>query len=153
MAAQAQTRVLFLCTGNSCRSQMAEGFSRHLKSGEIEAHSAGVNPKGVDPRAVKAMAEVGIDISAQKSRSIDEVKHLEFDYVIGMDHGNIGDMRAIRPTDARARLQLMLEYSSKYSQAEVPDPYFGDDGFELVFDMIDDASLGLLDHIRREHGI
>jgi len=61
---------------------MAEGFSRHLKSGEIEAHSAGVNPKGVDPRAVKAMAEVGIDISAQKSRSIDEVKHLEFDYVI-----------------------------------------------------------------------
>jgi len=82
MAAQAQTRVLFLCTGNSCRSQMAEGFSRHLKSGEIEAHSAGVNPKGVDPRAVKAMAEVGIDISAQKSRSIDEVKHLEFDYVI-----------------------------------------------------------------------
>ena len=82
MAAQAQTRVLFLCTGNSCRSQMAEGFSRHLKSGEIETHSAGVNPKGVDPRAVKAMAEVGIDISAQKSRSIDEVKHLEFDYVI-----------------------------------------------------------------------
>jgi len=61
---------------------MAEGFSRHLKSGEIEAHSAGVNPKGVDPRAVKAMAEEGIDISAQKSRSIDEVKHLEFDYVI-----------------------------------------------------------------------
>ncbi len=61
---------------------MAEGFSRHLKSGGIEAHSAGVNPKGVDPRAVKAMAEVGIDISAQKSRSIAEVKHLEFDYVI-----------------------------------------------------------------------
>jgi arsenate reductase len=61
---------------------MAEGFSRHLKSSEIEAHSAGVKPKGVDPRAVKAMVEVGIDISAQKSRSIDEVKHLEFDYVI-----------------------------------------------------------------------
>ncbi len=73
---------MFLCTGNSCRSQMAEGFSRHLKSGGIEAHSAGVNPKEVDPRAVKVMAEVGIDISAQKSRSIDEVKHLEFDYVI-----------------------------------------------------------------------
>ena len=82
MAAQAQTRVLFLCTGNSCRSQMAEGFTRYLKSGGIEAHSAGVNPKGVDLRAIKAMAEVGIDISTQKSRSIDEVKHLEFDYVI-----------------------------------------------------------------------
>ena len=82
MSAQGQTRVLFLCTGNSCRSQMAEGFSRYLKSGEIEAHSAGINPKGIDPRAIKAMAEVGIDISTQKSRSIEEVKHLEFDYVI-----------------------------------------------------------------------
>ena len=82
MSSQAKITVLFLCTGNSCRSQMAEGFSRHLKSGRIEAHSAGVDPKGIDPRAIKAMAEAGIDISAQKSRSIDEVKHLEFDYVI-----------------------------------------------------------------------
>ncbi len=61
---------------------MAEGWTRHFKSDKIEAHSAGVNPKGVDPRAIKAMAEVGIDISSQNSRSIDEVKHLEFDYVI-----------------------------------------------------------------------
>ena len=82
MPAARKPLVLFLCTGNSCRSQMAEGWTRHFKSDMIEAHSAGVDPKGVDPRAVKAMGEVGIDISAQKSRSIDEVKHLEFDYVI-----------------------------------------------------------------------
>jgi arsenate reductase len=75
-------KVLFLCTGNSCRSQMAEAWTRHLKAAEVEAHSAGVNPKGVDPRAVKAMAEVGIDISRQSSKSIDEVRRLEFDYVI-----------------------------------------------------------------------
>jgi arsenate reductase len=61
---------------------MAEGFTRHFKADQIEVHSAGVAPKGVDPRAVKAMAEVGIDISTQKSRSTDEVRHLEFDYVI-----------------------------------------------------------------------
>ena len=82
MSSQVKITVLFLCTGNSCRSQMAEGFSRYLKSGEFGAHSAGINPKGIDPRAIKAMAEVGIDISAQQSRSIDDIKELEFDYVI-----------------------------------------------------------------------
>lgn len=82
MPAQDRISVLFLCTGNSCRSQMAEGWTRHLKGNFVEAHSAGVNPKGVDPRAVKAMAETGIDISKQGSKSLDEVRHIEFDYVI-----------------------------------------------------------------------
>lgn len=75
-------KILFLCTGNSCRSQMAEGFSRHLKKDEIEACSAGVAPKGIDPRAIRAMAEVGIDISTQKSTSVEQVKAREFDFVI-----------------------------------------------------------------------
>ncbi len=74
--------VLFLCTGNSCRSQMAEGFARHLKGDLIESYSAGTAPKGVDPRAVKAMAEVGIDISTHKSKSVGELPDIEFDYVI-----------------------------------------------------------------------
>ena len=82
MSGQKKITVLFLCTGNSCRSQMAEGWTRQLKGNLIEPHSAGVNPKGVDPRAVQAMAETGIDISKQGSKSIDEVKHIEFDYVI-----------------------------------------------------------------------
>ena len=74
--------VLLVCIHNSGRSQMAEGWTRHLKGNLVEAHSAGVNPKGVDPRAVKAMAETGIDISKQGSKSLDEVRHIEFDYVI-----------------------------------------------------------------------
>ncbi|UCE83101.1 MAG: arsenate reductase ArsC [Deltaproteobacteria bacterium] len=82
MPAQKKITVLFLCTGNSCRSQMAEGWTRHLKRNLVEAHSAGVNPKGVDPRAVKAMAETGVDISKQGSKSLDEIRHIEFDYVI-----------------------------------------------------------------------
>jgi arsenate reductase len=61
---------------------MAEGWTRHLKGNLVEPHSAGVNPKGVDPRAVKAMAETGIDISKQGSKSLDQVRHIEFDYVI-----------------------------------------------------------------------
>jgi arsenate reductase (thioredoxin) len=75
-------KVLFLCTGNSCRSQMAEGFARHLKGDVIEAYSAGTGPKGVDPRTVKTMAEAGIDISTYKSKSINNLPDIEFDYVI-----------------------------------------------------------------------
>ena len=77
-----KVRILFLCTGNSCRSQMAEGWARHLKGDEIEAYSAGVSPKGIDPRAVRAMAEAGIDISGQKSKSVAEVRGITFDYVV-----------------------------------------------------------------------
>jgi len=75
-------KILFLCTGNSCRSQMAEGFTRHLKNDQIDVFSAGTAPKSIDPRAMRAMAEVGIDISSQRSTSIDEIKGVEFDYVI-----------------------------------------------------------------------
>lgn len=77
-----KTRILYLCTGNSCRSQMAEAWTRRLKGDRFEAYSAGVQPKRVDPRAVKAMAEAGLDISAQKSKDVDAFGDMEFDYVI-----------------------------------------------------------------------
>jgi len=73
---------MFLCTGNSCRSQMAEGWARHLKSPEIEAYSAGVVPKTLDPRAVAVMAEAAVDISGYRSKNISELMSIEFDYVI-----------------------------------------------------------------------
>ncbi|NLI34190.1 MAG: arsenate reductase ArsC [Deltaproteobacteria bacterium] len=75
-------KILFLCTGNSCRSQMAEGWARKLKNDSIEAYSGGVAPHGVDPRAVRAMAEAGVDISSQVSKDVDSLEHIEFDYVI-----------------------------------------------------------------------
>ena len=75
-------RILFLCTGNSCRSQMAEGWARHLKGDRIEAHSAGVEPHGLDPRAVRIMAEAGVDISAHRSKHVREFEGVEFDYVV-----------------------------------------------------------------------
>jgi arsenate reductase (thioredoxin) len=75
-------KVLFLCTGNSCRCQMAEAWTRVLKDDRLEAYSAGVQPHGVAPRAVRAMAEVGIDISGQASKDVDSLEHIEFDYVI-----------------------------------------------------------------------
>jgi arsenate reductase len=82
MEIEKKFKILFLCTGNSCRSQMAEGFSRHLINDRIDAYSAGIAPKVIDPRAIKAMAEVGIDISRQQSKSTDGIKDMEFDFVI-----------------------------------------------------------------------
>jgi arsenate reductase len=76
------TKILFLCTGNSCRSQMAEGWARHLKGDAVEPYSAGVEPHALDPRAVQAMAEAGVDISTQRAKHVDELAHVEFDYVI-----------------------------------------------------------------------
>ena len=77
-----KSKILFLCTGNSCRSQMAEAWTRKLKGEQFEAYSAGVKSKRVDPRAVKAMAEAGVDISAQESKNIDSLGNMEFDYVV-----------------------------------------------------------------------
>lgn len=77
-----KTRVLFLCTGNSCRSQMAEGWTRHLKSDAIDVYSAGIETHGLNPRAVKVMAEAGVDISGYRSKHVSEVLDIPFDYVI-----------------------------------------------------------------------
>ena len=79
---ESKPKILFLCTGNSCRSQMAEAWTQVLKGDQLEAYSAGTQPKGVDPRAVKAMAEVGIDISNQKSKDIGSLGNQEFEYVV-----------------------------------------------------------------------
>src|SRR4030042_4911733 len=75
-------KILFLCSGNSWRSQVAEGLARHLRGDECDAFSAGIEPRGLDPRAIKAMAEAGIDISSQRSKNIDSLGSVEFDYVI-----------------------------------------------------------------------
>jgi arsenate reductase len=75
-------KILFLCTGNSCRSQMAEGWARKLKAREIEAYSAGVDPKAVNPRAMKVMAEAGAPINRQSSKHVKTLAHISFDYVV-----------------------------------------------------------------------
>lgn len=75
-------RILYLCSGNSCRSQMAEGWTRHLRGDQIEAYSAGIEPKGLDARAVKVMAERGVDISRHVSKHVSEFEGLSFDYAI-----------------------------------------------------------------------
>ena len=82
-------RVLFLCTGNSCRSQMAEGWTRHLKADRVEPYSAGVDPGTLDPRAVAVMKEAGVDISGHISKPLSEVVHVPLDFVVTVcDHAH-----------------------------------------------------------------
>ncbi len=75
-------KILFLCTGNSCRSQMAEGWARFLKNDIIEPYSAGTEIHGMNPHAVSVMKEAGVDITSQHSKNVDEVMSIDFDVVI-----------------------------------------------------------------------
>lgn len=82
-------KILFLCTGNSCRSQMAEGWARSLKGNRFEAYSAGIETHGLNPDAVRVMAEVGVDIASQRSKHVDDLKGIDFDYVVTVcSHAN-----------------------------------------------------------------
>ncbi|AMP98200.1 Protein tyrosine phosphatase [Pedobacter cryoconitis] len=75
-------KVLVLCTGNSCRSQLAEGFLRQFAGNQAEIYSAGIETHGVNPKAIQVMSEVGIDLSTHSSNHVDEYSHIDFDYVI-----------------------------------------------------------------------
>jgi len=159
---EAKVSVLFVCMGNICRSPTAHGVFQALvdKNGlgeKIVVDSAGTHSYHIgstpDPRSQHTARSRGVDLSRLRARQFQSKDFLDFDYLIAMDRSNFTQMAAIKPDEARARLDLMLDYSSRYDQKEVPDPYFGDDGFELVFDMVDEASEGLLRHIREQHRI
>ena len=155
-------KVIFVCMGNICRSPTAHGVfqalvDKHDLGAVIQVESAGTHSYHIgnppDVRSQATARQRGVDLSGLTARRFVSADFTEFDYLLGMDNSNIADMHAIKPADASARLQLMLEYSQKFAETEVPDPYFGEGGFELVFDMIDDASRGLLRHIRSEHQV
>ena len=93
-------RVLFLCTGNSARSQMAEGLLRHMAGDRFEVASAGVSPTRVRPEAIEAMREIGVDISRHRSKPVDEFAGSEFDYVITVCD-NANEQCPVFPGDAR----------------------------------------------------
>ena len=80
--AEQRLKVLFLCTGNSCRSQMAEGWARALKADVLEAYSAGTETHGLNPNAVRVMAEAGVDISGHRSKAVGDLMGVDFDYVV-----------------------------------------------------------------------
>ncbi len=157
-----RVRVLFVCMGNICRSPTAHGVFQALVEAEglaaaIEVDSAGTHSYHIgsapDPRSQNTARGRGVDLSGLRARRFESSDFTEFDYLLAMDRNNLADMLAIKPADAGASAELMLQYSDAYRAAEIPDPYFGNDGFDLVFDMVADASRGLLRHIRERHGI
>ena len=151
-------KILFVCMGNICRSPTAEGVFRHkaVEAGyedDIHIDSAGTIAYHVgntpDQRATEAARQRGIDLSSQRARRVESKDFEEFDYVIAMDSDNRYDLEAICPPGLEDRLHMFLKFARNSRQTDVPDPYYGGNrGFETVLDLIEDASEGLLQHLK-----
>ncbi|NVF14108.1 low molecular weight protein-tyrosine-phosphatase [Vreelandella maris] len=152
-------KVLFVCLGNICRSPTAEGvFRRALEqtglADDVEIDSCGVGSwhvgKAPDSRAQQAALCRGIDLSGLRARQLNVQDFAEFDYVLGMDQDNLRAIRDRKPANSQAHIGLFLDFAGTPG-AEVPDPYYGgDEGFENVLNMIEAASNGLIQHLKRE---
>ena len=153
-------KVLFVCMGNICRSPTAHGVFQSLVNEQNLADAILVDSAGThgyhigtppDPRSQATARGRGVDLSGLRARRFVSEDFIEFDYLLAMDRDNLADMLAIKPEGAAGNAALMLDYSDKFDQREIPDPYFGDSGFDRVFDMVDDAARGLLRQIRERH--
>ena len=156
-------KVLFVCMGNICRSPTAEGVFRRLVqeqglAQQIEIDSAGTHSyhigKPPDERAQLAASKRDVDLSDLRARQFRAEDFADFDYVLAMDQANYYDMLALHDGHPPKNFSLFLEYARNHPEQEVPDPYYGGDrGFEHVLNLVEDASRGLLRHIRRQHGL
>jgi len=157
----AKVNVLFVCMGNICRSPTAEGvFAQRLIEEGLEnlvgVDSAGTHAYHVgeppDPRSQSTASNRGISLQHLKARKAVAKDFERFDYVLAMDRDNIHGLEKICPTGLEHKLHLFLSYASNLETDEVPDPYYGGPtGFDRVFDMIEDASNGLLQDIQLRH--
>jgi protein-tyrosine phosphatase len=153
--------VIFVCMGNICRSPTAEAvFRRYVENAGLAGHilidSAGTHDYHIgdapDLRAQRAAQQRGYDMSSLRGRQVGEVDFHRFDYVLAMDKANLAILQRLAPPAGDAQVRLFLEYARHHGEREVPDPYYGGpDGFERVLDMVEDASEGLLQHIRQRH--
>ena len=152
-------KVLFVCLGNICRSPTADGVFRQVVeqrglTEQIKVDSAGTaayhvgNPP--DHRSTLAAKKRGYDLSFLRARQAVVEDFEEFDYVLAMDHENLLNLKAIKPSNFTGYLGLFLDFA-EVSESEVPDPYYGgDSGFEHVLDLVEAASEGLLQAIERQ---
>lgn len=144
--------VLFVCLGNICRSPTAEAvFRRRAREAglEVRIDSAGTSGWHIgeppDPRSIEHGEARGYDFGGQASRKFERNDAVEFDYVLAMDAKNLADMKAVAPPSVHHKLRLFLDFAEGLSVREVPDPYYGGpDGFDMVIDVIEAASRGLL---------
>lgn len=160
MAEEPRVSVLFVCMGNICRSPTAEGVFRHVVNeaglaDSIHIDSAGTHAYHIgepaDRRAQKAAGRRGYTMDRIRARRVAEDDFMSYDYILAMDNDNLTLLRSQSDESHHGKIRLFLEYSS-LREREVPDPYYGGAaGFERVLDLVEDASRGLLDFLRREH--
>jgi low molecular weight protein-tyrosine phosphatase len=157
--APAERSVLFVCMGNICRSPTVEGVFRKLlaerapdltltiDSAGTHGYHAGQPP---DPRACRAAARRGVDLTGLRARKVSVHDFGRFDLVLAMDLLNREMLFELCPPEYRQRVRLFLEFAPSLGRQEVPDPYYGGTlGFEDVLDLAEDASSGLIDYLRR----
>jgi protein-tyrosine phosphatase len=153
-------RVLFVCTGNICRSPTAEAVFRKLVADagladRITADSAGTHAYHVgeppDRRTQLAARSRGYDLSELRARRVARDDFHRFDLVLAMDREHHEILGGLAPPSAAHKLRLVMEFARRSAHDEVPDPYYGGpDGFELVLDLLEDAAKGLLETLRLE---
>ncbi|MDA8257444.1 MAG: low molecular weight phosphotyrosine protein phosphatase [Betaproteobacteria bacterium] len=154
-------RILFVCTGNICRSPTAEGVAREVaqKLGlaeSFEFDSAGTYGYHVgdppDPRTIAAARRRGYDLTHLRARRVTEFDFIRFDHVIAMDRDHLEWLQRDCPPLYRDKLALLLEFSQRFDEDEVPDPYYGGlDGFEQVLDLVEDAATQLILQLAAAH--
>lgn len=143
--------VLFVCLGNICRSPTAEGVFAHKAKNlglDLKVDSAGTagyhDGAAPDKRSQEIASTRGYNLSKLKCRKVTEQDFIDYDYILGMDEANVRDLKRKCPEEFQHKIQLFLDYAESEFD-EVPDPYYGGKrAFELVLDLIEDASDGLL---------
>ncbi len=155
-------KVLFVCTGNICRSPTAHGVFRDMVeaaglAGRVQVDSAGTHAYHVgeppDRRSTQAARQRGFELKDLRARKLTATDFQEFDLLLAMDRGHLDLMARACPPEYRQRLALFLSFAPQLKLQDVPDPYYGPgDGFERVLDMIEAGSAGLLAHVRDRLG-
>jgi len=155
-------RILMICMGNICRSPTAEGVFRHflkinLLGDKVEVDSAGTHGYHVgeapDQRTQRAALVRGYNLSQLRARKVAPQDIDYFDLILAMDKANLDNLKRLAPPDAHERIRLFMEFARNFDDDEVPDPYYGlGHGFDLVLDMVEDASQGLVEKLKKDLG-
>jgi len=153
------TKILFVCTGNICRSPSAEGVFRHLAdeaglSAMVQVDSAGTHDfhagEAPDARALAVTRKRGYDISHCVSRQVRQEDFHEFDLILAMDWENLSALQQRCPKPYHYKLMLLMRFANEFEEATIPDPYYGGaEGFTKMLDYIEDACQGVLELVRK----